>query len=108
VPLRPAEFENIVGNTNYCVDLAQNFAQTANRPEEFVVLTGEDVLFHTTPYQVASDGTLTAVHVKTAAFARVRALFPDNHRKVALSEWRGLVEVTRLLSRKQKPAAVKC
>ena len=37
----------------------------------------------------------------------MRAAFLANHRKAALGQWRGLVEVTRLLFREPNPAAVK-
>jgi 4-hydroxy-tetrahydrodipicolinate synthase len=107
VLLRLAERENIVGIKDCCADPAQSFALTAARPEGFAVLTGEDAFFHAALCQGADGGILAAAHVETAAFARVRALFLDNHREAALNEWRGLVEVTRLLFREPNPAAVK-
>lgn len=107
VLLHLAERENIVGIKDCCADPAQSFALTAASPEGFAVLTGEDAFFHAALCQGADGGILAAAHVETVAFARVRALFLDNHREVAPNEWRGLVGVTRLLFREPNPAAVK-
>lgn len=105
--LRLAERENIVGVKDCCADPAQSFALTAARPEGFSVLTGEDAFFHAALCQGADGGILASAHVETAAFARVRGALLDNHHETALREWRGLVEVTRLLFREPNPAAIK-
>ena len=105
--LRLAERDNIVGVKDCCADPAQSFALTAGRPEGFSVLTGEDGFFHAALSQGADGGILAAAHVETAAFARVREAFLANHRETALKEWRGLVEITRLLFREPNPAAAK-
>lgn len=58
VLLRLAELENIVGIKDYCADLAQSFALTATRPEEFVLLTGEDALFTRAPVAAPSQRSM--------------------------------------------------
>jgi 4-hydroxy-tetrahydrodipicolinate synthase len=105
--LRLAERDNIVGVKDCCADPAQSFALTAAKPEDFGVLTGEDAFFHAALCQGADGGILASAHVETALFARVRDAFLANHRETALRDWRGLVEVTRLLFHEPNPAAVK-
>lgn len=105
--LRLAEQGNIVGVKDCCADPAQSFALTAAKPEGFAVLTGEDAFFHAALCQGADGGILASAHVETQAFARVRDLHLANERGAALVEWRGLVEVTRLLFREPNPAALK-
>lgn len=105
--LRLAERPNIIGIKDCCADPAQSFALTADKPAGFGVLTGEDAFFHAALSQGADGGILASAHVETAVFARVREAFLANHREAALAEWRGLVELTRLLFREPNPAAVK-
>ena len=105
--LRLAELDNVVGVKDCCADPAQSFALTAGRPEGFGVLTGEDPFFHAALCQGADGGILATAHVETEVFARVRDAHLANHRETALKEWRGLVEVTRLLMREPNPAGIK-
>ena len=105
--LRLAERDNFVGVKDCCADPAQSFALTAARPSGFGVLTGEDAFFHPALCQGADGGILAAAHVETAVFDRVRDAFLANRREAALAEWRGLIEVTRLLFQEPNPAAVK-
>ena len=100
--LRLAEFPNIVGVKDCCADAAQSFDLLRDRPPGFAVLTGEDALFHTALTQGADGGILASAHIETAAFAAIR---DDLSR--ALTAWRALVDLPRLLSTEPSPAPIK-
>jgi 4-hydroxy-tetrahydrodipicolinate synthase len=105
--LRLAELSNIVGLKDCCVDQAQSFDLLRTRPPGFAVLTGEDALFYGALAHGADGGILAAAHVETARFAAVRdALVAGDHAN-ALAQWRGLVDLARLLFAEPNPAPIK-
>jgi 4-hydroxy-tetrahydrodipicolinate synthase len=105
--LRLAELPNIVGLKDCCVDQAQSFDLLRTRPPGFAVLTGEDALFYGALAHGADGGILAAAHVETRRFAAVRdAVVAGNHAD-ALAQWRGLVDLARLLFAEPNPAPIK-
>ena len=107
VLLRLAERSNIVGVKDCCADAMQSFELIRNKPDGFSVLTGEDALFRTMVAQGADGGILAAAHVQTAGFARVRERLLAGDAAGALDEWRGMIELVRLLFAEPNPAAIK-
>jgi len=105
--LRLAERANIVGVKDYCADALQSFELIRDKPEGFSVLTGEDALFRTMVAQGADGGILAAAHVQTAVFARVRERLLAGDAAGALDEWRGMIDLVRLLFAEPNPAAIK-
>lgn len=105
--LRLAERSNIVGVKDCCADAMQSFELIRHKPEGFSVLTGEDALFRTMVAQGADGGILAAAHVQTAGFARVRDRLLAGDAAGALDEWRGMVDLVRLLFAEPNPAAIK-
>lgn len=105
--LRLAERPNIVGVKDCCADALQSFALIRNKPDGFSVLTGEDALFRTMVAQGADGGILAAAHVQTAGFARVRERLLAGDAAAALDEWRGMIDLVRLLFAEPNPAAIK-
>jgi 4-hydroxy-tetrahydrodipicolinate synthase len=105
--LRLAEQPNIVGVKDCCGDAMQSFELIRRKPDGFSVLTGEDALFRTMVAQGADGGVLAAAHVQTAGFARVREHLLAGDIAAALDEWRGMIELVRLLFAEPNPAAIK-
>ncbi|MFO1028707.1 MAG: 4-hydroxy-tetrahydrodipicolinate synthase [Acetobacteraceae bacterium] len=105
--LRLAALPNIVGVKDCCANPDQSFDLTRGRPPGFSVLTGEDPFFHAALGQGADGGILASAHAAPQAFASVRALFLAGEREAALTAWRTLVEVPRLLFAEPSPGPVK-
>lgn len=105
--LRLAEFPNIVGLKDCCVDQAQSFDLLRSGPRDFAVLTGEDALFFGALAQGADGGILAAAHVETRAFAQIRDTMLAGDRQTALRLWGELVDLPRLLFAEPSPAPVK-
>jgi 4-hydroxy-tetrahydrodipicolinate synthase len=105
--LRLAELPNIKGVKDCCADAGQSFDLLGNRPSGFSVMTGEDALFYTALTQGADGGILASAHIQTSAFANVRDLLLDGEQKRALTAWRDLVALPRLLFAEPSPAPIK-
>ncbi len=105
--LRLAERPNIVGVKDCCADPAQSFDLLRDRPPGFAVLTGEDALFHAALSQGADGGILASAHMRTAAFAMIRDQILGGDSSRALSAWRELVELPRLLFAEPSPAPIR-
>lgn len=105
--LRLAEHPNIIGVKDCCADAAQSFDLLRARPSGFAVLTGEDALFHTALTQGADGGILASAHIAPAAFAAVRTHLLAGDQHAALTAWRALVDLPRLLFAEPSPAPIK-
>jgi 4-hydroxy-tetrahydrodipicolinate synthase len=102
-----ADHANIVGVKDCCADPAQSFDLTRRKPPGFAVLTGEDPFFYAALTQGAEGGILASAHVRTEAFAAVRAKLLDGDQPGALADWRQLADLPRLLFAEPSPAPIK-
>ena len=105
--LRLAEIPNIAGVKDCCADPAQSFDLTRTRPADFAILTGEDAFFHATLCQGADGGILASAHIETKSFAAVRAHHLAGDHVRALTEWRALADLPRLLFAEPSPGPIK-
>jgi 4-hydroxy-tetrahydrodipicolinate synthase len=105
--LRLAELPNIAGVKDCSADAAQSFDLIRHRPAGFSVLTGEDALFYTALTQGADGGILASAHVAPREFAAVRDHLMAGDQVLALSAWRMLVDLPRLLFAEPSPAPIK-
>ena len=105
--LRLAELSNIAGVKDCCADPAQSFDLLRHRPAGFSVLTGEDALFHGAIAQGADGGVLATAHADPAAFAAVRDALGAGKSETALTLWRELIDLVRLLFAEPNPAPIK-
>jgi 4-hydroxy-tetrahydrodipicolinate synthase len=105
--LRLAALSNVVGLKDCSADPAQSFDLLRDRPDGFSVLTGEDALFHNALTQGADGGILAAAHVETQAFIAIRKAMLDGDHAGALTAWRALVDLPRLLFAEPSPAPIK-
>jgi 4-hydroxy-tetrahydrodipicolinate synthase len=105
--LRLAEHPNIAGLKDCSADRDQSLDLLRRRPAGFAVLTGEDAQFHEAQIDGADGGILASAHVETETFARIRELVVAGERDAALSHWRSVADLTRLLFSEPSPAPIK-
>jgi len=104
---RLAELKNITGIKDSCGDIKQSMELLTNKPENFSVLTGEDILYYLTLTLGGEGGILAAAHVKTEKYINIYNLIKKNKHKEALSIWRDLLKIVPLLFKEPNPAPIK-
>jgi 4-hydroxy-tetrahydrodipicolinate synthase len=105
--LHLADHPNIVGLKDCCADRNQSIDLLRRRPGSFTVLTGEDAQYHDALLDGADGGILAAAHIETEIFALIRKLVAAGDRDSALSHWRSVANLTRLLFAEPSPAPIK-
>jgi 4-hydroxy-tetrahydrodipicolinate synthase len=105
--LRLANHPDIVGLKDCSNDREQSLELLRRRPTGFAVLTGEDAQCHEALVDGADGGILASAHVETETFAAVRNLMVAGERDAALSCWRSVADLTRLLFSEPSPAPIK-
>ena len=105
--LRLAGHPNIVGLKDCSDDRNQSLDLLRRRPSGFAVLTGEDAQYHEALIDGADGGILASAHIETETFAKVRKLVVAGERDAALSHWRSVADLTRLLFSEPSPAPIK-
>jgi 4-hydroxy-tetrahydrodipicolinate synthase len=105
--LRLADHPNIFGLKDCTDDREQSRELLQQRPAGFAVLTGEDAHYHAALSDGADGGILASAHVETATFARIRDLMAAGEREAALSHWRPVEGLARLLFAEPSPAPIK-
>jgi 4-hydroxy-tetrahydrodipicolinate synthase len=105
--LRLADHPDIVGLKDCCSEREQSLELLRRRPAGFAVLTGEDAQYHEALVDGADGGILASAHIETETFALVRNLVVAGERDAALSCWRSVADLTRLLFSEPSPAPIK-
>jgi 4-hydroxy-tetrahydrodipicolinate synthase len=105
--LRLADHPDIVGLKDCCDDQEQSRELLRRRPAGFAVLTGEDAQYHEALVDGADGGILASAHIETETFALVRNLVVAGEHDAALSCWRSVADLTRLLFSEPSPAPIK-
>jgi 4-hydroxy-tetrahydrodipicolinate synthase len=105
--LRLAGHPNIVGLKDCCADRSQSCDLLRRRPSGFAVLTGEDTQCHEALADGADGGILASAHIETESFAQICKLMATGERNAALSRWRSVADLTRLLFAEPSPAPIK-
>ena len=105
--LRLADHPDIVGLKDCSNDREQSLELLRRRPAGFAVLTGEDAQYHEALADGADGGILAAAHIETETFASVRNLVVAGEHNAALSCWRSVADLTRLLFSEPSPAPIK-
>ncbi|QHQ61096.1 4-hydroxy-tetrahydrodipicolinate synthase [Anaerocolumna sedimenticola] len=104
---RLAEHKNIVGLKDSCGDIKQTMALLLNPPEDFSILTGEDILFYLTLTLGGQGGILASSHLKTELFVDVYNKVKENNQYAALEIWKQLYPFIPLLFKEPNPAPIK-
>jgi 4-hydroxy-tetrahydrodipicolinate synthase len=105
--LRLAGHPNIIGLKDCCADRNQSLDLLRRRPQNFAVLTGEDAHYQEALTDGADGGILASAHIETETFAEIRKLAAAGERDAALSCWKSVAELTRLLFAEPSPAPIK-
>jgi 4-hydroxy-tetrahydrodipicolinate synthase len=78
-----------------------------NPPQNFSIMTGEDVLFYLMLALGGNGGILASAHLKTEDFISVYRSVSDNDQRSALRKWKRLYEFIPLLFIEPSPAPIK-
>jgi 4-hydroxy-tetrahydrodipicolinate synthase len=105
--LRLADHPDIVGLKDCSNDREQSLELLRRRPAGFAVLAGEDAQYYEALVDGADGGILASAHIETETFASVRNLMVAGERDAALSCWRSVADLTRLLFSEPSPAPIK-
>jgi len=105
--LRLADHPDIVGLKDCSADRNQSLDLLRRRPAGFSVLTGEDAQYYEALTDGADGGILASAHIETETFARIWKLVVAGERDAALSDWRSVADLTRLLFAEPSPAPIK-
>ena len=102
-----AGLKNIVGVKDSCGNINQTMDLIVNKPENFLVLTGEDVLFYLNLALGGDGGIMAASHLETEKFVSVNELMNRNDHESALKIWKTLVPFIPLLFKEPNPSPIK-
>ena len=105
--LRLAESKNIVGIKDSCGNLNQSMDLIFNKPDDFAVLTGEDVLYYINLVLGGDGGVLASSHLETEKFVSVKKYMDENDHRAALEVWKSMEGFISLLFKEPNPAPVK-
>lgn len=102
-----SELKNIVALKDSCGDIKQSMELLLNPPDNFSILTGEDLLFYTSMTLGAQGGILAASHLLTEDFIEVYKKIKANDFKSALNTWIKLYKIIPLLFEEPNPCPIK-
>jgi 4-hydroxy-tetrahydrodipicolinate synthase len=105
--LHLADHPNIAGLKDCSANREQSLDLLRRRPQHFAVLTGEDAQYHEALADGADGGILASAHVETEIFAEIQNLLAAGEHDTALSRWRSVADLTRLLFSEPSPAPIK-
>lgn len=102
-----AGLKNITGLKDACGDIKQTMELLLNPPDNFSILTGEDILFYLTLTLGGQGGILAASHLYTEDYIEIYHLVKSNNHVKALEIWKKLYPVIPLLFVEPNPAPIK-
>lgn len=105
--LELAEIPNIVGLKDCCADQGQTFDLLKRKPKDFSVLTGEDAQYYSALVHGVDGAILASAHVATERFVSICESLQAEDQKCALSHWKEIEFLTRLLFAEPSPAGIK-
>ncbi len=102
-----AEQKNVVGVKDSNGNIKQSMDLIKNKPPDFSVLTGEDILYYNTLVNGGDGGILASAHLMTEKFVEIYSLLEKNDHKGALLIWRRIADFIPLLFEEPNPAPLK-
>jgi 4-hydroxy-tetrahydrodipicolinate synthase len=105
--LKLAELDNIVGVKDSCGNINQTMDLLFHHPDNFSVLTGEDILFYLNLVLGGDGGILAASHLETEKFVSMKNSIDKNDHKTALEIWKTIEKFIPLLFKEPNPAPIK-
>lgn len=104
---RLSELKNIVGIKDASGNINQTLELLSNRPDNFSILTGEDIFYFTSLAHGSDGGILASSHVHTEKFLEIYRLMKENNYQQALKVWNQLTGIIPLLFKEPNPAPLK-
>ncbi len=105
--LKLAELKNIQGVKDSCGDIGQSLKLIADKPDNFSVLTGEDIMFFTNIAHGGDGGILASAHLGTQYFINAFHALKENDFTAALSNWKKVQTFIPWLFAEPNPAPLK-
>lgn len=102
-----ATLRNITGIKDSCGDIKQSMELLLNKPDNFSVFTGEDLMFYITLTLGGDGGILAAAHIDTEKYINIYKLVKSNDHQSAAKYWKELSELIPLLFNEPNPSPVK-
>jgi 4-hydroxy-tetrahydrodipicolinate synthase len=102
-----AELDNIIGVKDSCGNINQTMDLIFNRPDDFSVLTGEDILFYLNLVLGGDGGILASSHLETEKFVSIKKSIDKNDHYTALKIWKSVEQFIPLLFKEPNPAPIK-
>jgi 4-hydroxy-tetrahydrodipicolinate synthase len=102
-----AGLKNITGIKDSCGDFKQSMELLMNRPDNFSVLTGEDIMFYTTLTLGGDGGILAAAHIDTEKYIKIYDLVKANDHQGAAGYWKELAGFIPYLFNEPNPSPLK-
>lgn len=104
---RLAELKNIVGLKDASGDFKQSMELLLDRPANFSILCGEDILYYPMMALGGDGGILASAHLKTEAFLQIYELVRSGDYQNALPIWSNLSRLIPLLFAEPSPGPIK-
>jgi 4-hydroxy-tetrahydrodipicolinate synthase len=104
---RLAEFKNIVGLKDASGDFNQTLDLLLDRPNNFSILTGEDVLYYSTLTLGGDGGILASAHLNTETFIQIYNEVQKNDHKAAFESWKKIQGIIPMLFQEPNPTPLK-
>ncbi len=104
---RLAALKNIIGIKDACGDIKQSMELIFNKPKDFSVLCGEDILYYPTLVLGGDGGILASAHIETEKYIQMYDLIKRNNHLEAGKYWRELVKIIPLLFNEPNPGPIK-
>lgn len=105
--LQLAKHKNIVGVKDSCGVYSQSMELLANKPANFSIFTGDDLMFYATITNGGDGGILASSHVQTADFVKIFDLVEANNHQAAFKIWKNLINLIPLLFKEPNPTPLK-
>lgn len=105
--LKLSELDNIVGVKDSCGNLNQSMDLIANCPNDFSLLTGEDILYYVYLALGGDGGIIAASHLDTEKFILISNYMSENDYRSALGIWKKIEKFILLLFKESNPAPIK-
>ena len=102
-----AKHKNIVGIKDSCGVYAQSMDLLANKPANFSIFTGDDLMYYATITNGGDGGILASSHVQTADFVKIFNLIENNDHQEAFKIWKKLINLIPLLFKEPNPTPLK-
>jgi 4-hydroxy-tetrahydrodipicolinate synthase len=104
---RLAAIPTVRGLKDSCGDIKQSMELLLHPPENFSILTGEDVLYFDTLCLGGDGGILASAHLATEKFVAIHDAVKANDVRQARGLWKTLAPIIPLLFEEPNPAPIK-